>query len=79
MTIINSFVKFVIFVVKKWDVGGITIKNSVVEYSGVELCRLCGLIFLQKNKKLTVDNINILPFCFGNYIIKSEYIQIRSK
>jgi len=43
-TVINSFVKFVLFVVKKRGIGGKTIKNSVffvVKYSGVVLCELC--------------------------------------
>jgi len=44
-TVINSFVRFVQFVVKKWGVRGKTIENSVlsvVKYSGVALCGLCG-------------------------------------
>ncbi len=51
MTIINSFVRFVLFVVKKWEVGGKTIKISVVsvvKYLGGELCGLCGLISPEK-------------------------------
>jgi len=44
MIILNLFVKFVQFVVKKWVVGWKTKKNSVcsvVKYSGVRLCGLC--------------------------------------
>jgi len=39
----NSFVIFVLFVVKKWGVVGKTIRNFVVKSFGVKLCRLCVL------------------------------------
>jgi len=45
------------FVVKKWVVGWKDNKISVfsvVKYSGVELCGLCGLGFLTKTVLLTV-------------------------
>jgi len=54
MIIFNSFVKFVLFVVEKWDVGGKTIKDSlfsVVKYFGVRVCGLCGLVFFAKKTK----------------------------
>jgi len=50
--IFNSFVKFVLFVVKKWCVGGKTIKNFVVKFSGVELCGLCDLRVLIRGSRL---------------------------
>jgi len=41
--ILNLFVRFVLFVVKKWGVVGKTIRNFVVKSFGVKLCRLCVL------------------------------------
>jgi outer membrane protein assembly factor BamB len=46
MTIVNSFVKFVLFVVKKWVFEGKEIKKSVVISYDMELYRLCILFFI---------------------------------
>jgi len=59
-TVIDSFVRFVQFVVKKWGIRGKIIKNSVlfvVKYSGVALCGLCGLY----------------SFCFLNFNVLFAY------
>jgi hypothetical protein len=52
MSIFNSFVRFVLFVVKKRGVVGKTIKNFVVKFSGVELCGLCDLRVLIRGSRL---------------------------
>ena len=68
---VNSFVKFVQFVVKKWVVGRKTNKKSVfsvVKYSGVSLCGFCGSyafcffifdILFPKNMQVYGLNVNL--------------------
>jgi len=58
--ILNSFVKPVLFVVKKWDIGIKTIKNSVlyvIKYFGVGTGGLCVLFFTKKTKSWLVHRV----------------------
>jgi outer membrane protein assembly factor BamB len=70
MAIINSFVKFVQFVVKKWVVGEKTIKNfvlSVLKYHGVELGWLCVLFVLLLSGSLKLYSQDFEKLSYGKF------------